>query len=638
MTTKNPPGVCFVLIGALISSVGLLPAISASAAEPPALQEAGNVHFNDVPANIEDLRELERRIRRVVDSVQSSVVAVGATGLIVSPDGYVLTCAHGGLKPGIVLPITFSDGSKLEGKRLGADDGQDVALFKATTEGDLPFMDIGKPVPLRAGQWVVSAGYPWPVDHGKPPLVRLGRIVGYNPWWLAVDSLSAPGDSGGPLFDLEGRLIGTTHGDADPYVKYANVNAFRSSWRKFVDDKGVASLASREALLGVLPKVNTHAAEVGEVVVSSPAEKAGIRPGDIIMRFDGQPVEQFADLLDPLCRKNAGDRVQVEIRRADETVHVTLTLGKSILQADILERMFAPIEWFWRYCDDDVSRNNHRAIKAAFRSTVATARLATVSIVIDDKPVGLGAVVDAEGLIVTKASFLKANIQCRLSDGRSMRATVVGSSDTQDLALLRVEASDLPVVQWRTGASPPAGSLLAAVGAQEDPLAVGVAGALPRTVPGVLGAAVAAAEKGIVRVFLVEAASAAERAGLRIGDVIETVDDAQVQSTEHWRQALRTHQRGSALQLVIARGDDHPQRMQIIVPRFGSPAAILHDAMVRANESGGPLVDVGGKVVAINLADRHRRLSEDHIASNVAVPAADVQRIVGELRAKQDEK
>lgn len=638
MTARTTQGVCLVLIGSLISSGGLLSAISASAAEPPASSNTDNGRFKDMPANIEDLRELERRIRKVVDSVQSSVVAVGATGLMVSSDGYVLTCAHGGLKPGAVLPITFSNGGKLEGKRLGADDGQDVALFKATANGDLPFMDLGTPVPLRAGQWVVITGYPRPVDHGKPPLVRLGRIVGYNPWWLNIDAIGAPGDSGGPLFDLEGRLIGTHRGFADPFIKFANVNAFRSSWRKLVDDNGVASLASGEALLGVLPKVNTHAAEVGEVVVSSPAETAGIRPGDVIMRFDGQPVEQFADLLDPLRRKNPGDKVQVDIRRADETIHVAVTLGKSNSQSDILKPMFDSYEWFWRYCDDETARNNHRAIKAAFRSTVAPVRLATVSIVIDDQPVGLGAVVDAEGLIVTKASFLKENIQCRLSDGRSMKATVVGSSDTHDLALLKVASIDLPVVQWRTGASPPAGSLLAAVGAQEDPLAVGVAGALPRTVPGVLSANVALSEQGVLRVIAVEAASAAERAGLRSDDAIVTVGGAQVQSTGQWRQILDKHPRGTPLELVITRGDDRPQRMQINVPRFGSPAAILHDAMVRANESGGPLVDLGGKVVAINVADRHSRLSENDIATNIAVPAADVQNIVEQLRAEHDDQ
>jgi S1-C subfamily serine protease len=219
-----------------------------------------------------------------------------------------------------------------------------------------------------------------------------------------------------------------------------------------------------------------------------------------------------------------------------------------------------------------------------------------------------------------------------------MKATVVGSSDTRDLALLKVEASDLPVVQWRTGPSPPAGSLLAAVGAKDDPLAVGVAGALPRTVPGVLGAHVSSPEKGIVRFHTVEPASAAERAGLKSRDVIETVDDAQVQSTDQWYDALRKHQRGLPLKLVIARGEERLQRMQISVPRFGSSAAILHDAMVRANESGGPLVDLAGKVVAINVADRHSTKANDIIATNIAVPADDVQRIIGELRAKQDDK
>jgi serine protease Do len=296
----------------------------------------------------------------------------------------------------------------------------------------------------------------------------------------------------------------------------------------------------------------------------------------------------------------------------------------------MLKPMFDSLEWFWRYCDDNKTRKNHRDIRAAFRSTIAAARPAIVSIFMDDKPVGLGTVVDAEGLIVTKASFLNENIQCRFSDGRSMKATVVGSSDTHDLALLKVEARDLPVVQWRSHAFPPPGSLLAAVGTEEDPLAVGVVGAGPRTVPGVLGASVAPSETGVVRVIIVEDESPAERAGLKTNDVIETVDNAPVQSTEHWSHALREHQRGTPLELVIARGE-HPQRMQVSVPRFGSPTAILHDAMVRANESGGPLVDLEGKVVAINVADRHRRLEQ--IASNIAVSAADVQKIVGELRA-----
>jgi serine protease Do len=257
-----------------------------------------------------------------------------------------------------------------------------------------------------------------------------------------------------------------------------------------------------------------------------------------------------------------------------------------------------------------------------------------VTILIDDEPVGLGAVVDAQGLIVTKASFLKENILCRLSDGRSMEAIVVGGSNAHDMALLKVQATDLPVVDWRTETIPTAGTLLAAVGAHDEPLAIGVVGAEPRTVPGLLGAHIIPSKDGQLRIAVVEYGTAAEAAGLKNGDVIETVDDARARSFDEWRQALHKHERGTPLQLVITRGDDRKRRMQISVARFGSPAAILHDAMVRANASGGPLVDLEGKVVGINVADRHRRDSNDNVASNIAVPAADVRRIVAELRAQ----
>ncbi|MDA1232260.1 MAG: hypothetical protein O2856_15915 [Planctomycetota bacterium] len=146
------------LVVTLLNSVVLFMATAASAENPGASGGADHARINDVPKNIGDLRELERRIHRVIDRVQASVVAVGATGLIVSQDGCVLTCAHGGLDTGTVLPITLPDGGRLDGERRGSDAGQDVALFKTTTEGDLPFMDIGQPVRHRrlAACWPLS--------------------------------------------------------------------------------------------------------------------------------------------------------------------------------------------------------------------------------------------------------------------------------------------------------------------------------------------------------------------------------------------------------------------------------------------------------------------------------------------------
>ena len=125
---------------------------------------------------------------------------------------------------------------------------------------------------------------------------------------------------------------------------------------------------------------------------------------------------------------------------------------------------------------------NESAVRSAFQRALEKASAATVRVLSDGKEVALGAVVEAHGHIVTKASVLTGKITCRFKDGTVKDAENVGRDKTSDLALLRVEATNLPTVTWRDGGPPPPGSLVATAAPADQPIAVGVVSSDLRTV------------------------------------------------------------------------------------------------------------------------------------------------------------
>ncbi len=280
------------------------------------------------PASLADLKVLEQQIQQVVKKVTPAVVAVsGGSGVVVSPDGLILTVAHVGVHAGRQVTVTFPDGQRAHGRTLGNDHGVDAGMVKLDGQGPWPYADLGVSADLEQGQWCVTLGYPVSFQRGKAPVVRLGRILRNRGGMIFADCKIMGGDSGGPLFDLQGHVIGIgSRCDDDLLLNiHVPVDSYRDNWNRLLQGEDFDSLAP--AFLGVAPDENQAEDRIDLVIPGSPAEKAGIRAGDLIVEFGGQRVEHYDDLPPLVRQRKPGDKVSLVVRRGEETLTLEVVLG-----------------------------------------------------------------------------------------------------------------------------------------------------------------------------------------------------------------------------------------------------------------------------------------------------------------------
>jgi len=172
------------------------------------------VFSKPVPVGIEDLRIIENRVKAIVKQLQRATVGVrngraAGSGVIVSKDGFVLTAAHVCAEPGRNVTLFLSDGRRVKGKTLGTfHGGIDAGLIKITEKGNWPVAEMGNSKKLKVGDWCIATGHPGGFDKDRAPVVRLGRIVLKRRGIIQTDCTIVGGDSGGPLFDIDGKVIG----------------------------------------------------------------------------------------------------------------------------------------------------------------------------------------------------------------------------------------------------------------------------------------------------------------------------------------------------------------------------------------------------------------------------------------------
>ncbi len=277
-----------------------------------------------------DLKSLEKRIKRTLAKVIPTVVSVaGGSGVVISKDGYVLTVAHVGMRAGRRVRVTFPDGRRVWGMTLGNDRGVDAGLIKLTGDGPFPHAKMGTSKDLKAGQWCIALGYPVLFERGKAPAVRIGRVLNHRDTTVITDCTIMGGDSGGPLFDVDGNVIGISSRCDDRLTVniHVPVDCFQDTWDRLATSEDFNSRSRNIAFLGVAADEDASDARIGEVFPGTGAAKAGIQVGDVLLKFDGHELGKYSELPPLILKHKPGDEVEIVLRRGKETVKLKAKLG-----------------------------------------------------------------------------------------------------------------------------------------------------------------------------------------------------------------------------------------------------------------------------------------------------------------------
>ncbi|MEZ5330038.1 MAG: PDZ domain-containing protein [Verrucomicrobiales bacterium] len=291
---------------------------------------------------LEMFRSRQDKVKAVVKSAVATTVAITAeqqggtgSGVIVSKDGLILTAAHVTAATGKKLTIIFSDGRKVPGIALGSNLTLDTGLARLTEEGPWPFSQMGQSDIIPMGTWCVALGHPGGFMQDRPPPVRIGRIWHRDQYGaLYSDCTLIGGDSGGPLFDLNGQVIGihSSIGGSLSTNRHAAVDSFREHWNRMLNGEVWGKLhldpdAGDLATMGIeLDWSSQNGALVRAVRTNAPAAAAGIRAGDLIVQFAGESITSSIQLLHKLGEMKAGDLASLTVHREDQVVDMELTL------------------------------------------------------------------------------------------------------------------------------------------------------------------------------------------------------------------------------------------------------------------------------------------------------------------------
>jgi serine protease Do len=287
------------------------------------------------PSDLGDLRAMQEHMRKISAKLQAATVGVqvGAaqgSGVIINKEGYVLTAAHVSGQPKRQVMFQLADGRKLFGETLGLDRSVDGGLMKITEGKDYPHLEMGDSSTLREGQWVLATGHPGGYQSDRKPVLRLGRLLLVERTVLTTDCTLVGGDSGGPLFDMEGKVIGINSRIATPLQAnmHVPVNTFKDSWERMKKAEAWGHYPGQEPFLGVRGEKDAKNAKIAHVFPNSPAEKAGFKVGDVVESFGDKEITDFPSLTGLVQERQPGDRVKVKVKRGEETLELKLVLGK----------------------------------------------------------------------------------------------------------------------------------------------------------------------------------------------------------------------------------------------------------------------------------------------------------------------
>jgi serine protease Do len=265
------------------------------------------------------------------------------SGFVISADGYIVTNNHV-VDNASKVTVVFDDGSEKEAKVVGTDVKTDLAVVKLDGETDLPFVKLSETEP-RVGEWVVAVGNPFGLGGTVTAgiISARGRDIQGSAYgdFLQIDAAVNTGNSGGPDFNMQGEVVGVNTAIFSPNGGNVGIAfAIPASVVKQVTDQLISSGTVTRGFLGVgiqdvsrdiaesVGLDNARGALVTEPTKDSPADKAGVKSGDVITQVDGKDIDNALDLSRTIAGKNPGTKVELTIFRDGKEQKVTVELGK----------------------------------------------------------------------------------------------------------------------------------------------------------------------------------------------------------------------------------------------------------------------------------------------------------------------
>jgi serine protease Do len=305
----------------------------------------GILTASDEVRNLTDIVKLEGKVQAVSRKVMPATVALLAnstessgSGVITTEDGLILTAAHV-VQGAEEVTVVFTDGEQVTGKVLGANYSKDIAMVQILGKGPWPFAAMGESKSLGAGDWVVALGHSAGFDAARTPPIRFGRVVSKGPGnFLTSDCTLIGGDSGGPLFDLDGKIVGinSSIGVSLTNNNHAGIDGFKEDWDRIRSGEAWGKLSMNPfanpemPVLGIVfgGRRGNQGVPVEGVVPKSPAGAAGVRAGDVILSIDGSVIGDANKLLQVLAKKQPGDKVKLVVQRDRKDLEMNVVLAR----------------------------------------------------------------------------------------------------------------------------------------------------------------------------------------------------------------------------------------------------------------------------------------------------------------------
>lgn len=266
------------------------------------------------------------------------------SGFIIRQDGLIVTNNHV-VKDGSAVSVTLDDGTELKAKVLGTDPRTDIAVLKIDAGKPLPFIQLGNSRDVRPGEWVIAMGNPFGLGGSVTAGIvsAVSRDIGSGPYdqFIQVDAPINQGNSGGPLFTQDGKVIGMNTAIFSPTGGSVGIGfAIPSDMIRTVSDQlastghvtrgyvGVGTQPVTGAMAKALHLTDTSGALLASVEAGSPAAKAGLEPGDVIQSVNGQRVGSPRDLALTVATVMPGEEAKFHILRDGRDRDVAVRVGE----------------------------------------------------------------------------------------------------------------------------------------------------------------------------------------------------------------------------------------------------------------------------------------------------------------------